>query len=532
MDKLITIVCVLKNGEKLTFEISPNKTIQDLKEMIKKKIKCYSLDLYFKDKKLNPSATIFQSGLRNNDTVFVKYENYRNDELFCNIVLPIKQKYENVSIQKSNSYFSKNYQYPNYFEKTSDVKLKDIEKCNQKLIVKKTIRERAEKIEEERIEKLRIDKERREKERIRKEIIMKEEKEKREKEMAEFKEKLKAEVERNFIKRKETEEGEKEINIKFLKLPNKNNTEKSNAELTSLLKLCLLKEISTILDPNKLEKFPDLVKTILNILKNGYNKQTENLKRDIKIILEKVKGSNIINFSKFVDDSINSAQLNKLIGLLNYNQKLEISDIKNRLARYEKDIKIFDKQFGETLKDSIMEFSVTSVAIIEREDFEKFEKEKKKCPNRIDKLLFHGTGEEPVACIMTNVFKKSIKAHYQHGKGVYFSDMLDYCWFYGGKKDTRDNGNKIPKKDEEFTLIACSTYYDNTGFKQVYDYKYDPKKNEINFAYAGAKFETLKNIDKTKFYGTEYVIWELDQICPFIGAKLKRVEFCCIWRDI
>ena len=31
--------------------------------------------------------------------------------------------------------------------------------------------------------------------------------------------------------------------------------------------------------------------------------------------------------------------------------------------------------------------------------------------------------------------------------------------------------------------------------------------------------------------GTEYVIWELDQICPFLGAKLKRNEFCVIWRD-
>ena len=36
---------------------------------------------------------------------------------------------------------------------------------------------------------------------------------------------------------------------------------------------------------------------------------------------------------------------------------------------------------------------------------------------------------------------------------------------------------------------------------------------------------------KTKFYGTEYVIWDLIQICPFIGAKLKRAEYCCIWRD-
>ena len=79
--------------------------------------------------------------------------------------------------------------------------------------------------------------------------------------------------------------------------------------------------------------------------------------------------------------------------------------------------------------------------------------------------------------------------------------------------------------------ITCSTYYNKNGYKQVYDYKYNPKKNEINFALAGARTETLKNIDNSKFYGTEYVIWNLEQICPFIGAKLKRVEFCCIWRD-
>ena len=331
--------------------------------------------------------------------------------------------------------------------------------------------------------------------------------------------------------KKKLKEGKKEINIKFLRLPNKNKIENSNAELTSLLKLCLLKEISSKILYYKLFKFPDVVKFILNILKNGYKEQTGNLKGDIKKILEKVKGSNIINFSKFVDESVNTNQLNSLIGLLNNNQKLEIKDIKNRLARYEMDIKIFDKQFEEAMKDSIIEFSVISVAIIEREDYEKFEKEKKKCPNMVDKLLYHGTSEEPIASIMTDVFKKSIDAHYQHGRGVYFTDMIDYCWFYGCKKDNRANVNKIPQKDDEFTLIACSTYYNKNGYKQVYDYKYDPKKNEINFAYAGAKTETLNRLDKSKFYGTEYVIWDLDQICPFIGAKLKRVEFCCIWRD-
>ena len=34
-----------------------------------------------------------------------------------------------------------------------------------------------------------------------------------------------------------------------------------------------------------------------------------------------------------------------------------------------------------------------------------------------------------------------------------------------------------------------------------------------------------------KLFFREYVINNLDQICPFIGAKLKRDEFCIIWRD-
>ena len=63
MNKLITIFCKTEKGENIKIEISPNKTIKDLKEIIKNKIGCNDLDLYFKDKKLNPSSTIFQSGL-------------------------------------------------------------------------------------------------------------------------------------------------------------------------------------------------------------------------------------------------------------------------------------------------------------------------------------------------------------------------------------------------------------------------------------------------------------------------------------
>jgi hypothetical protein len=255
------------------------------------------------------------------------------------------------------------------------------------------------------------------------------------------------------------------------------------------------------------------------------------MKECIKEVLLKVCGSNIISFSKYVNEVINSNELSIIMGRLNNYQLEEINDIKKRLSKYNEYILNFEREFEIAKRNSVFEFSVISLVIMEREDFERFENERKKCPNREDSILFHGTNIEPISCILTGIFKKSIESGYQHGKGVYFTDLLDYCWFYGGI-EKRINKNKIPKINETFTLIACSTYYDRNGFRQVYDEKYTPKKNEINFAYAGCeKLETLINPDKSKFYGTEYVIWDLDQICPFISAKLERQEYCVIWRD-
>ena len=245
-----------------------------------------------------------------------------------------------------------------------------------------------------------------------------------------------------------------------------------------------------------------------------------------------MRGSNILNFSKYIDESINSNDIKKILKFLDEKELKKINTIKNRLLNYNEYIKQFEKDFEERKRNSIFEFSIISLVIMEREDFQTFEKEREKCPNRVDRILYHGTSIEPVSCILTGYFRKSIDKCCQHGKGVYFTDMLDYCWFYGGEKSNRSNGNKIPKIGETFTFIASSIYYDKKGFRKVKDYKYTPKKNEINFAYAKEDFSTIKDYpDKTKFYGTEYVIWDLEQICPFIGAKLKRNEFCVIWRD-
>ena len=105
---------------------------------------------------------------------------------------------------------------------------------------------------------------------------------------------------------------------------------------------------------------------------------------------------------------------------------------------------------------------------------------KKEINVQIDKILFHGTSIEPISCILTGYFRKSQDKCYQHGKGVYFTDFLDYCWFYGGAEDNRANKNKIPKVGDTFTLIASSIYYDEKRKHVVTDHLYTPKKNEIN----------------------------------------------------
>ena len=165
------------------------------------------------------------------------------------------------------------------------------------------------------------------------------------------------------------------------------------------------------------------------------------------------------------------------------------------------------------------------------------QKERSKCPNKIDRLLYHGTQIDPISSILTGKFKKSEERCYQHGKGVYFTDTLDYCWYYGGAENNRFNINKIPKielwEGDVFTAIVSMVYYNKNGFLKVKDHKtrIKPGKNEINFAYAGCLTETIDKPDYKKFYGTEYVIWDLDQICPFMSITMKRNEFCVIWRD-
>ena len=89
------------------------------------------------------------------------------------------------------------------------------------------------------------------------------------------------------------------------------------------------------------------------------------------------------------------------------------------ISKYNEQTKIFNESLEQAKRESIFEFSIISLVIKKREDFDKFKQERKKCPNRIDRLLFHGTSIHCILNILTGLFKISEKRSYQYGKGVF-----------------------------------------------------------------------------------------------------------------
>ena len=64
-------------------------------------------------------------------------------------------------------------------------------------------------------------------------------------------------------------------------------------------------------------------------------------------------GSNIINFSDYVDESINTSQIYKMIELLNKDDLMEINDISYSLSQYNVYINLFNREINKARVKSI-----------------------------------------------------------------------------------------------------------------------------------------------------------------------------------
>ena len=201
-------------------------------------------------------------------------------------------------------------------------------------------------------------------------------------------------------------------------------------------------------------------------------------------------------------------------------------------------LRFFDTEFEKALKNSIFEYNTKFIAYIYRND-EAYRGGKLHCNNIQKKIVFHGTRSWAISRILATNFRHA-STHF-FGKGSYFTDLLDYAWFYAAETDDENkkfkNVSRIPKLKESFSFIASEIYYDNSKFDQVYDMAKEDQnvpKNGIRHVrvdYSGQPI-AKKNLQNYKgFTGTEYIISESEQILPLLNVTVERVEFLIVWRD-
>jgi hypothetical protein len=319
----------------------------------------------------------------------------------------------------------------------------------------------------------------------------------------------------------------KSINMVF-KMNKSNRFGKDNgSNLVDISKVCFLKEISTRLSDNNIDKFPEGIAIILKLLKKGKILNVNNLKDESKQLLEKIRQTNLLNLARYIDKAIDSSQVQNMLKLLNKGDFNEMKEYRNNLANINNQVIMFEKDFNLARKKGIFEYSLVSLEIVDRPDVNDYEKASKKCPDKNERIMYYGTPEENVFNILLNHF--SFSQNNKFGKGVYFSNSLDLSCIYA--KESYSNNLKLPEVNEVFNFVISSVFYNESTRKRVMDNKYSPKKNEVNIAIVDGKLNALKDVDKSKFYSRQYVIADKSQILPFIHLKIKRNEYCVIWRD-
>ena len=189
----------------------------------------------------------------------------------------------------------------------------------------------------------------------------------------------------------------------------------------------------------------------------------------------------------------------------------------------------------EKKKESIFEFSVTGISLIDRNK-DDYENNKKNCSNVITKFLFHGTSTDVSTLITTTNFRKANVAFF--GPGIYMTDMLDYAGFYAYETGSKfGNNHRIRKVDETFSIVASQIYYNNSKFENCYEMSKKVIQDEgIRFIHVDAKGSPLsqnqtKENGYKKFIGTEFVIPSEKQILPLYAITLKRNEYYCLYKD-
>ena len=346
--------------------------------------------------------------------------------------------------------------------------------------------------------------------------------------------------------------------IEFHKNINLNEGSMQTVPLTGLLRLMLVKHISSFIEDTSSIESKE-IKKIISDLRIGL-KMKENTEKDIKANLEESEGNNILVYSNYISSIITDNVIEQLMKLFSKNRQNEIKKFWGLLSEYQEFNKLFEIELFKAIEKSYFDYSLIGLSLYEQNNKRRFIESMNKCPNLVVKYLFHGTQIDPISKIITNGFLYTRKAFY--GMGIYFSDMLDYVSFYAGGKDyksRRENFGSVLPVNSIFSCVSAEIYYSQSKKRDVYDFSlwvdtldhfptyeeikrdYSDKmveKDGIHFAkvepYQGRvrkREEIVQDAKKGKFMGNEYVITEFDQILPLYGLTFRRNEYFVVWRD-
>ena len=219
------------------------------------------------------------------------------------------------------------------------------------------------------------------------------------------------------------------------------------------------------------------------------------------------------------------------------NRALEAEQQENNIKRTIESLNdfntLFDKEIEKIFVKNVFEYKIDHILLIDKER-NRYLREKNNCPNRITRILFHGSNIDSI----TKILNDQIRDARMHifGKGAYFTDLLDYAWYYSSEFTNRDNFDKIPKIGETFSCLACEIYYDKTKLEKAYspDKESVVPKNGIKCGYVdwSSRILSRRDLEEYKgFLGTEYLISDKTQILPLYSITFERVEYLVVWRD-
>ena len=239
-----------------------------------------------------------------------------------------------------------------------------------------------------------------------------------------------------------------------------------------------------------------------------------------------------------ISKNITPQDIEKFFDKLIKETKDQQDDLKDIILnnKFQDYLRFFEDEFEKTIKNTIFEYSIKFIAYIYRDDTQ-YRNGKSYCPNMAKKIVFHGTKSEFISSILGSEFRHA-GTHF-FGIGTYFTDLLDYAWFYAAETDgfKFQNVGRIPQVKESFSFIASEIYYDSTKFEQVYDSSKENDKvpkygvRHVLVNHGGSPIHQTELPTYKRFIGTEYIVTETDQILPLLNVTVERVESLIVWRD-